>query len=780
MFDVKNIKVDLDLGEGSILLYRFVRGSHSHGTATETSDIDTMSVYINPQDKLLGFTDKDDFYVADEKNDNVAYELGRYLELLVKANPTMLESLFVSDDCVIYKHPIMDKIFNMRDKFLCKDALKSFTSYALEQIRKAKGYNKLCAYPENMERKQPIDFCYTFKNQGTQPINDWLEVNGLKQIYCGLNHLPNMNQMYGLFYDWGQHLHMEWKSEGEFLEYYHAYLTGMVSPFIENLNKYGLNDYPGILIGDIYKTVTPKGYHGIQKESGKSNDVHLDSIKKGDVPLCWMHYNKDGYQSHCRLYKNWSDWKRLRNETRYKSNFGQGYDCYVDDETMFLTKTGWKKYDDISDDELIGCFNNSGVVKFSPILSRYNGLYTGKIHTFENAYLRYSVTPNHKLFVSKVYKNEKYIPYSENTGNMFWFLDSIENLRKTKFTNYYQLTHLINDKQDNANYTDEELMFLGAFLSEGSFLEHHGTEIRISQLETGKMTKMMREICKTLPITEYSYDKRGKGNELTWACRDSKIVNMCKSCNGKYCNEKGMPDFVYDLSKRQFDLLFNAMVLGDGSISKKNGNITYYTYSKKMANDLNALLHINGYNCQVYGGEDGYRRRYPSNYTRKDGKIIGCYQVYISKVRTDNGQSFIIHNVKHKNQWRETNVVDKRIVCFETKYGTLVTKNNNKVAFHGNSKNMSEVIRLLSMGCELAEGKGFIVDRRITGDREYLLDIKKHKYTYEELMEVGNKLDKRLQEAEKTCTLPEHVDVEMANSLLIEMRKELYGLNKVQ
>ena len=774
MIDAKQVKVDLELGEGAILLYRIVRGSHSHGTATETSDIDTMSVYITPEDKLLGFNDKDDFYVADEKNDNVAYELGRYLELLVKANPTMLESLYVSDDCVVYKHPIMDKIFSMRDQFLCKDALKSFTSYALEQIRKAKGYNKLCAYPENMERKQPIDFCFTFKNQGTQPIKDWLDANGLKQIYCGLNHLPNMNQMYGLFYDWGQHLHMEWKSEGDFLDYYHAYLTGMESPFIENLKKYGLNDYPGILIGDIYKTIMPKGYHGIQKEDGKSNDVHLDSIKKGDIPLCWMHYNMDGYQSHCKLYKNWSDWKRLRNEVRYKSNFGQGYDCYVDDETMFLTKTGWKKYDEISDNELIGCFDTNGIVKFSPILSRFDDLYSGKICTFENSYLRYSVTPNHKLFVSKVYKNNKYIPYSQNTDNILWFLESIENLRNSGYTNYYQLTHLKNNKEDNPDYTDEELMFLGAFLSEGSYLNHHGTELRISQLENGKMTPMMRKLAKALPIREYSYDKREKGNELTWGCRDGRLVQLCESCGGRYCHEKGLPNFVYELSKRQFDILFNAMVLGDGSINKRNGNITYYTFSKKMADDLNALLHINGYNCQVYGGESGYKHRYPSNYTRKDGKVLGCYQVYVSNVRVDNGQAFVIHNVKYKNQWKETDVVDKRIVCLETEHGTLITKNNNKVAFHGNSKNMSEVVRLLTMGCELAEGKGFIVDRRITGDREYLLDIKKHKYTYEELIDVGNKLDARLQEAEKTCTLPEHVDAEMVNNLLVEMRKELY------
>ena len=338
MIDTKDVKVNLELGKGSTLLYQFVRGSHSHGTATETSDIDTMSVYVAPLELLMSFNKPEDFYVHDEKNDNVAYEIGRFLELLLKSNPTMLESLFVSDDCIIYKHPIMDKIISMRDQFLSKDALISFSSYALEQVRKARGYNKLCAYPEDMERKQPLEFCFTFKNQGTTPITSWLEERGLKQIYCGLNHLPNMNQMFGLFYDWGQHIHMEWKNEGEFLDYYHAYLTGMKSPFIDCLIKYGLNEYPNIKIGEIYNTIKPKGYHGIQKIDGTSNDVHLDSIKKGDVPLCWMHYNKDGYQSHCKLYKNWSDWKKMRNEVRYKSNFGRGYDAKNMSEVIRLLR----------------------------------------------------------------------------------------------------------------------------------------------------------------------------------------------------------------------------------------------------------------------------------------------------------------------------------------------------------------------------------------------------------------------------------------------------------
>ena len=353
MEDIKKIKVDLDFGPGTILLYQIVRGSHSHGTATEKSDIDTMSVYVNPVTKLLGFTNKNDFYVADEKNDNVGYELSRYLELIVKSNPTMIESLFVSDDCVIYKHPIMDKIIAMRDSFLSKDALKSFSSYAIEQIKKARGYNKLCAYPEDMERKQPIDICYTFRKQGTQPIQNWLDEHGLKQIYCGLNHLPNMDQMYGVYYDWGQHIHMEWKTAEEFAEFMMTddgdKFLSVIGEFDDDL-QYRLQ--PNVTWGKesnrayniakwikLYnEEIKPKGYHGIVKEDGSSCYVHLDSIVKNDKPICWMSYNDEGFQSHCRMYRDWSNWKRLRNEERYKSNFGHSYDAKNMSEVIRLLR----------------------------------------------------------------------------------------------------------------------------------------------------------------------------------------------------------------------------------------------------------------------------------------------------------------------------------------------------------------------------------------------------------------------------------------------------------
>ena len=41
-------------------------------------------------------------------------------ELLKTANPTVLELLFLPEDCIIYKHPVFDILIKHRDKFLTK------------------------------------------------------------------------------------------------------------------------------------------------------------------------------------------------------------------------------------------------------------------------------------------------------------------------------------------------------------------------------------------------------------------------------------------------------------------------------------------------------------------------------------------------------------------------------------------------------------------------------------------------------------------------------------
>ena len=196
-----------------------------------------------------------------------------------------------------------------------------------------------CGYEMNAPRSGSSH--YTFRKQGTQPIQDWLKERGLKQIYCGLNHLPNMDQMYGVYYDWGQHIHMEWKTAEEFAEFM---MTDAGDNFLGVINEFDNNLYYSLLSNvtcgknanrsyniakwiKLYnEEIKPKGYHGIVKEDGSSCYVHLDSIVKGDKPICWMSYNDDGFQSHCKQYKDYKDWEKKRNQARYESNLEKNYD----------------------------------------------------------------------------------------------------------------------------------------------------------------------------------------------------------------------------------------------------------------------------------------------------------------------------------------------------------------------------------------------------------------------------------------------------------------------
>ena len=60
---------------------------------------------------------------------------------------------------------------------------------------------------------------------------------------------------------------------------------------------------------------------------------------------------------------------------------------------------------------------------------------------------------------------------------------------------------------------------------------------------------------------------------------------------------------------------------------------------------------------------------------------------------------------------------------------------------------MCECFRLINCGIEIARGEGYKVDRSNI-DADFLLDVKNHKYEYNELMEM---LEKKNDEMEKVA-----------------------------
>jgi hypothetical protein len=258
--------------QNKYVLLDCVSGSQAYNLALPTSDIDKKGVFILPQKEFYGFDLTDQ--VANATNDEVYYELKRFIDLLTKNNPNILELLNTPKDQILYTHPLIDLI--KPGDFLSKLCFDTFAGYAQTQIKKAKGLNKKINKPMPVKQKSVQDFCFVIYKNGSIPINIWLIENGLLQENCGLTNLEHFRNVYLLYG-----------------------------------NKNPTKGFKGIVSGP------------------NADDVQLSSIPKGMEPLATMNFNKDSYSIYCREYREYKEWEANRNQSRYESTIahGKSYDA---------------------------------------------------------------------------------------------------------------------------------------------------------------------------------------------------------------------------------------------------------------------------------------------------------------------------------------------------------------------------------------------------------------------------------------------------------------------
>src|SRR5882672_8700158 len=110
------------MGEPQHLILKCVSGSKAYNLALPTSDTDIKGVFILPQKELYGLTYTEQ--VANSNNDEVFFEVGRFVGLLCKNNPNILELLSTPENWVLYRHPLM-KLIKPED-YLSKLCLDTF------------------------------------------------------------------------------------------------------------------------------------------------------------------------------------------------------------------------------------------------------------------------------------------------------------------------------------------------------------------------------------------------------------------------------------------------------------------------------------------------------------------------------------------------------------------------------------------------------------------------------------------------------------------------------
>lgn len=252
-----------------VLLFDTVAGSQAYGTAIEGSDEDRRGVFVVPRSFLAGLDEIEQ--VADERSDQVYYELGHFVRLLLKNNPNALELLAMPEDCIRHRHPLFNLL--APKVFLSKLCAKTFGEYAMGQIRKARGLNKKIVNPQPEQRLAMLDFCHVPLGQGSVPVLDWLAAEGMDPRKCGVTAVQHATGIFAIYHD-------------------------------------SASDYRGL--------VSPKD----------ADTLIFSSVPKEATPVCWMHFNQDAFRAHCKAHREYWEWVRQRNEERYTTNaqHGRGYD----------------------------------------------------------------------------------------------------------------------------------------------------------------------------------------------------------------------------------------------------------------------------------------------------------------------------------------------------------------------------------------------------------------------------------------------------------------------
>lgn len=118
-----------------------VTGSVAYGLNHAASDIDKMSIFVAPTVEVAGlhWASKNESFsdAGPTGDDNTGHEIGKYLRLVLKSNPTLIELMFMND------YEILDEtgqgLVALRDKILYTDGIRNaYYGYAKAQVERVK------------------------------------------------------------------------------------------------------------------------------------------------------------------------------------------------------------------------------------------------------------------------------------------------------------------------------------------------------------------------------------------------------------------------------------------------------------------------------------------------------------------------------------------------------------------------------------------------------------------------------------------------------------------
>lgn len=315
-------------------------------------------------------------------------------------------------------------------------------------------------------------------------------------------------------------------------------------------------------------------------------------------------------------------------------------------DTEVLTYSGWKKYFEISDKDLVLTKNlSTGTDEWQDIKRIYTADYDGEMYNIDSAVFSQKITPNHRLLL----KTDK--GYIFNTPDKLTYTIS-------------KIPVVANPPNKGVPMCDSMLKLLIWITTDGS-LEDTTSGIRFRFKKERKIHKL-KKLLDSMGCP-YSFIVRKDGVKVFRLSLTNEIVNLARSYFKK---DKLLPEVLRHVNQKQASIILDTYAITDGCYSSENA--VQISSSKKEEMDLlQQIFTTNNISCKI---------------AKKKNKE-NCTIMYVNikrEVTTIHKQNNITKSLYVGTVW-----------CLNVNNGNFLIRHNGCVSFTGNSPNKGRSEKIL-------------------------------------------------------------------------------------
>lgn len=274
----------------------------------------------------------------------------------------------------------------------------------------------------------------------------------------------------------------------------------------------------------------------------------------------------------------------LRNLPNFKGVIGN-HDCFSDD-TEALTNNGWKNYKDITlEDKILSLNTETKMLCWDKINEIIVKDIDGYLYNFSNSHIDMLITENHRI----LHQKRKGQTWGEHK------YDIIKNLKgriKIPTSGFCP--------KKGINLSDAEIRFIAWILTDGGIAKTKNKNYYTIYQSKENTKKIIRELLNQLG---YSFIEKVKDRNITEICEKKLIKPPLPSSEFRISSENSQnikkffpekypfPNFLFDMSKKQFTIFINEIILGDGTYyNRQKDNKTAILYgTKEFLNSIQTL-----------------------------------------------------------------------------------------------------------------------------------------------------------------------------------------------